>query len=107
MIVRSLLWQRVRTNGLLRHMRDNTALVAAALLLCGCAGQPQQSRSETRSEKGSEDKCPAFTRPDSVHRDGLTVRACSDRHGNIVCVEFGGRLHCRDDDGASLINPGG
>lgn len=79
------------------------AVLIAVVLLHGCAGQPQQPG----SNKGSEDKCPAFTRPDSVHRDGLTVRACSDRHGNIVCVEFGGRLHCRDDDGASLINPGG
>ena len=77
-------------------------IAAATLLLGSCAAQPQQDRKERRSES----KCPAFTRPDTVHRDGLTVRACSDRHGNIVCVEFGGRMHCRDDDGASLINPG-
>ena len=76
--------------------------IAAGLLLCACATQPEQAQRERRSES----ECPAFTRPDSVHRDGLTVRACSDRHGTIVCVEFGGRMHCREDDAASLINTG-
>lgn len=78
------------------------AMSIGALLLCGCATQPQQTQKAERSTA----KCPAFTRPDTVNRDGLTVRACTDRHGNLVCVEFGGRLRCRADDGASLIKAG-
>ena len=76
--------------------RFGAAIIAAVLF--GCAAQPD--------EESSASRCPAFTRPDTVHQDGLTVRACSDRHGNIVCVESGGRLHCRTDDGASLISTG-
>ncbi len=83
-------------------------MVVGALMLCGCAAQsqdPQQPQQPQRAER-SKSKCPAFTRPDTVNRDGLTVRACTDRHGNLVCVEFGGKLRCRADDGASLIKAG-
>ena len=76
-------------------VRLHAAIVAAALF--GCAAQPEK-------EESSEAKCPAFTRPDTVRQHGLSVRGCTDRHGNVVCVEAGGKLHCRTDDGASLIN---
>ena len=71
------------------------AIVAAALF--GCAAQPEK-------EEGNEARCPAFTRPDTVRIGGLSVRACTDRHGNVVCFEAGGELRCRTDDGGSLIN---
>ena len=70
-------------------------IVAAALF--GCAARPDK-------EEGSDARCPAFTRPDTVRIGGLSVRACTDRHGNVVCFEAGGELRCRTDDGGSLIN---
>lgn len=80
------------------------ALVAAAV--SGCAAQPAPG--EEATVQRSETKCPAFTRPDTARLvGGVMVRACTDRHGNVVCVERGGQLHCRTGDGASLINEDG
>lgn len=80
------------------------ALVSAALF--GCAAQPGSG--EEGKDRGNELNCPAFTRPDSARVvGGLMVRACTDRHGNIVCYETGGQLRCRTGDGASLINEAG
>ena len=78
-------------------------LVAGAL--AGCAARPV---SEGSKDGRSELKCPTFTRPDTARLvGGVMVRACTDRHGNIVCVERGGQLLCRSGDGASLINEDG
>ena len=93
---------KVRTVGAWCRASCCLGLTTFALLaLGGCAAQPEGEQAR-RGVSG----CPAFTRPDTIHRDGVTMRACSDRHGNVVCVQFGRRMHCRDDDGASLINPG-
>lgn len=79
------------------------ALVGAAL--SGCAALPAPG--EERKSQASETKCPRFTRPDTVRLvGGVTVRGCTDRHGNIVCYETGGTLRCRTGDGASLISEG-
>ena len=90
-----------------RRVRRGTitaSLFAAALF--GCAAQP--GTGEEGKSRGSETKCPTFTRPDTVRLvGGVTVRGCTDRHGNIVCYERGGQLRCRSDDGASLISEGG
>ena len=78
----------------------------AAAVLSGCAAQP--ATEEEGKVQRSETKCPAFTRPDTARLvGGVMVRACTDRHGNVVCVERGGRLRCRTGDGASLINEAG
>lgn len=78
-------------------------LVAGALY--ACTAQP--GLGEERKDR-SETKCPAFTRPDTARLvGGVMVRACTDRHGNVVCVERGGQLRCRTGDGASLINADG
>lgn len=78
--------------------------VAGALF--GCAAQP--SPGEEGKDRRNEPNCPTFTRPDTARLvGGVMVRACTDRHGNIVCVERGGRLRCRTGDGASLINEDG
>ena len=80
------------------------AFVAAGLF--GCAAQP--GNGEEGKNQRSQTKCPAFTRPDTVRTaGGMTLRACTDRHGNVVCHEAGGRLRCRTGDGASLINEDG
>jgi len=79
-------------------------LVAAALF--GCAAQPESGAES--AARGDALNCPAFTRPDTARVvGGLMVRACTDRHGNIVCYETGGQLRCRTGDGASLINEDG
>ena len=78
--------------------------VAGALF--GCAAQP--SPGEESKDRRNELKCPTFTRPDTARLvGGVMVRACTDRHGNVVCVERGGQLRCRTGDGASLINEDG
>ena len=79
-------------------VRLGVLIVAAGL--SGCAAPS--------NEAGVNDAgCPAFTRPDTVRlAGGVVAHACTDRHGNVVCVERGGRLRCRTDDGASLISAG-
>lgn len=84
---------------------DGLCVVLVSAALFGCAARPGSDESK---ERRSELNCPAFTRPDTARVvGGLTVRACTDRHGNIVCYETGGQLRCRTGDGASLINEDG
>ena len=88
-----------------RALRGTTVAIVCAAALCGCAAQPETG--EEGKRQASETKCPTFTRPDTVRLvGGVTVRGCTDRHGNIVCYERGGTLRCRTSDGASLINEG-